>query len=525
MTTKEWFNAGSTPRGNPAARRARPRRPAILLLLALLSLGETGCQSGFFGPCGSCRNGLRGISERVFRPFRRATAVTQPCCGGEVPLGVESPGMIQYGTPTVVAPAPITTVPGATLSTPAPSNLEPIPSNLEPIPSAAPGPPPDANGTSAAPRDGAKTSAGRTNYEASRPRFPTTEPVRSSRLDSSKYSGPEPTQRSAQGPARSGAVDETSPLDNLPPLDIPKDFSRADAGGVGDLALAGRQPTAIPEPAPTVEVGRTDFEGHAGSAPPLTVAPGLRRFAGVAPKLAGGSVPGAGGLEWLAEKGYKTILDLREENEISPTFISDVARLGMRYVALPITLATVDEDHLKRFRFEIGLADSRPLYFFDTDGNRAGTLWYVQRITADGVDSEVARRDAEELGLTDPRFRAAASAFLEGRKPAPAASPAAAAPAPDPGRAPAPAPDPKSGEGDTPKPAGGPSAGSPPAPQPATDATAWRALIPMFVTILGLPAAYLSRSAVPSGILGRVARASLPGSGHSQRSLPSRSDV
>ena len=48
-------------------------------------------------------------------------------------------------------------------------------------------------------------------------------------------------------------------------------------------------------------------------------------------------VPSATGLDWLAEKGYKTVLDLREEAEFSASFIADASRRGLRYVALPLT--------------------------------------------------------------------------------------------------------------------------------------------------------------------------------------------
>lgn len=530
MTTMQWLKARATPRENLKTGRARSRRPALLLILAALSLCETGCQSGFFGPCGTCRTGLRRFGERVFRPFRRTTVVTQPCCGGEVPLGVESVGPLQYGPPSVVVPAPApaplstvpsTTIPNGTISTPASPSIEPLPSTLEPIPSAKPGPPPAADGADLSPREGARTQTGKANYEAYRPPLPD-QPVRSSRLDSSRTTSPESTERSAQGSARTGNAEESNPLDNLPPLDIPKELSRADSSKKSEA----RTPTAVPGPAPTTDVGLTDFSGLRLPVASLTVAPGIRRFAGVESKLAGGSLPNADGLDWLAEKGYKTILDLREENEISPTFISDVSRRGMRYVALPITLATMDQERLKRFQFEIGLADSRPLYFFDTDGNRAGMLWYVQRITADGVDDQVAQRDAEELGLTDSRFLNAARAFLDAGKPAPAPAPAQSPgvtqpPANPP--APEPAADPVSRVDLSIVARALPTEHASNPPRAGWDASSWRALIPIFVTILGLPAAYVSRSLLPDRRVARAARASLEATARPRRSLPSSS--
>ena len=136
-------------------------------------------------------------------------------------------------------------------------------------------------------------------------------------------------------------------------------------------------------------------------APAASVGPGLARFVAVDLKLAGGSLPSPASLDWLVEKGYRTLLDLRESSEVSPTFIADVTKRGLRYVALPIGPGSIDREHVRRFAFEIAAAEARPLYFFDSDGTRSGALWYIRRIATDRVDQQVARREAEELGLSD----------------------------------------------------------------------------------------------------------------------------
>ena len=43
-------------------------------------------------------------------------------------------------------------------------------------------------------------------------------------------------------------------------------------------------------------------------------------------KLAGGSLPSTAGLNWLVEKGYRTLLDLRESSEVPPSFIAEVTK-------------------------------------------------------------------------------------------------------------------------------------------------------------------------------------------------------
>ncbi len=130
-------------------------------------------------------------------------------------------------------------------------------------------------------------------------------------------------------------------------------------------------------------------------------------------KLAGGSLPSTAGLSWLAEKGYRTVLDLRESAEVSPVFIADAASKGLRYVALPINLKSLDADRLARFQFELAAPEARPLFFFDSDGTRAGALWYIRRVTLDHVDASLARREAEDLGLKDKGVWQTATAYVQ----------------------------------------------------------------------------------------------------------------
>jgi len=507
--------------GVPALRRPGGRRPVFLLALAAVTLAQAGCQSGFGGGCKSCNGlqGLRNLTERVFHPFRGAGAASAGgagCCGGE--LGTES--ATPYGQ------APVMTSPMPEGGVMAPPSTDSLPSGLSPIPdrtpSAAPGPAPGAND------QGAKSPTGRATYEAFRPRY------RKRSLADGSFAlpvapNPVPTTRSAQGLSTSRPPDvrtvpaDPNPLDNLPPLELPRDLTSTSANSIRESPIARVdrvKPVAEPTPEPSAPM-----PGE------ISLAPGIRRFSGVDSKLAGGSLPTPAGLDWLAEKGYRTILDLRPDTDISAAFIAEVARRNMRYIALPMTLKTFDVEHVNRFRFETSLADARPLYFCDAQGDRAGALWYIQRRTADNVDDQVARRDAEALGLTDPKFWGAAEAYLELLKPA--ASPTLP---PDP-----PAPTPAvHGPGDVeglPNPAAMRSSVNPPppttfTPQTATtvslkvpgDPGAWKTLAAMVVTTLGVPLAYFSRSAFPLN-LRSLARASLAGPARSTRSLPHESDV
>ena len=230
-------------------------------------------------------------------------------------------------------------------------------------------------------------------------------------------------------PARPGSggqsAGEPDPLDNIPPLDLPGDVPRSSATPPVPPAAepaaepggksAANKPDAKSE-TPAAAASELELTSITLPAPePATsasVGPGLARFVAVDLKLAGGSLPSPAGLDWLVEKGYRTLLDLRESSEVSPSFIAEVTKRGLRYVALPIGPGSIDREHVDRFAFEVAAGEARPLYFFDSDGTRSGALWYIRRIATDRVDQQVARREAEELGLSDQEYWSAVTKYV-----------------------------------------------------------------------------------------------------------------
>ncbi len=523
MTTIRWFRSGNSPRGTPALGRALRRHPVVTLVLILATIGQTGCQSGPFG-CGGCGSRVKNLSERAFRPFKNAIGGCKSCGAS---MGVAAAPGVSYGyaAPAVVSPTPSVVPSGPGTTTVVPNSIDSGAPALEAIPSerpptATPGPAPagaGAGSTSDAtpPTQGARSSSGKaSNYEALRPL--SRDNATTSRAPAPKTldATPVPTPRSAQGASTKGSS-ATDVLENLPPLNLSLDVPQPDQTPPAPQESApvparDGQPSASISPAPAAET-LADLAARPASAE-VSVAPGIRRFAGVESKLAGGSLPTTAGLDWLAEKGYRTILDLRENTDSHPDFLAEVTNRGMRYLALPLSLKTVDADHVSRFLFEVSLADARPLYFCDTDGTRAGALWYIRRVKVDKVGEIVARRDAEELGLSDSKFWLAANAYLASLKVSESSTEPKADPTPS--IAPVPVRDVPAS-----KPQTNSSASTFFTPLDSRDPSAWKSVAALVVTGLGVPLAYLSRSGVVS-----LARASLPAPRRSCKSLPGGSD-
>jgi len=493
-----------------------------------MAIVQSGCQSGPFSNCGS-GSGLFspcGFFGRVSaRVFNRSNG---GCCGS----GVVTDTPVEYAAPSTVTTPAIPSYPSGSGSSSTPSSVFPVPGDtpsvLEPTETAPRSKiVPPANGA-------ANSTTGKQSYQTRRPDSGSRiARQRNDNLTKTLVSTSEPTSRSAQAPSRSASndVDPQDPLDHLPPLDLPGDVTKSAASPpVPPAADQTAKPVSADEKKPTVDRGSsaptaepsdptTAVTISGQSSPSASVGPGLTKFVAVDLKLAGGSAPATDGLNWLVEKGYRTILDLRETSEVPPSFIADVTNLGLRYVALPISLKTLDRGHVDRFNFEIATGEARPLFFFDSDGTRAGALWYIRRITVDHVDHQIARREAEELGLSNKSYWDAATAYV-----ASVGEPRTTA---TPEQKPQGLTQEKTTTADAVPPLNAVGAGNPGAqasvPQPpavsiSNDSVTWRPLAAMVVTGLTLPLAYWSRTLTPT-ILAK-ARASLPAPAHRPKSLP-----
>ncbi len=426
MSHLYWFKSGDTTRGTPRRMTWPLVRLVALAFIGGAALLQSGCRSAptstscsSCGDCGKCSIG--GYFSRATNRILHRNRVYS-----EMPV---SDGVVEYGGAAgVVVPGAIPSYPsGGSMGT-APSNVSPStpnnPIDLEPAPTAKPGATSGGTGPSGNSGSGVRPLG----YTTRRPGTSTT--MRSGRsISSTPDSTTQLTSRSAQdasppaGSPAEGSLEDNF-LDHLPPLGLPKEVTKSSA--------TPPSPPSAPADTKSREADKADSAAQRGGAPTeaefaLTIAAdptpetvstagagaGFAHFATVDPKLAGGCAPSEAGLSWLSEKGYRTLLDLRESTEVPPSFIAEVARRGLRYIALPLDLKAVDRDHVARFNFELASADARPTFFFDSDGSRAGALWYIRRVTVDRVDPQIARREAEELGLVDKTAWLSATNYVE----------------------------------------------------------------------------------------------------------------
>ena len=227
---------------------------------------------------------------------------------------------------------------------------------------------------------------------------------------------------------------------------------------------------------------------------------------------------------------------------------------------LPVSLRAIDQNTWRVSTSRSASGDARPMFFFDSDGSRAGALWYIRRVTVDRVDPQIARREAEDLGLVDRTAWLAATDYVEKleaakalpgpldrarpvsetcRRPHPRTGPdgqgrtrpgriANADDAPmtlqdfldaTAGRRSDPAPRPTNAS--TPGRNAEERKRSDSAPSPPSETMVWRPFAAMILTGLSIPLVYWTRTIVPD--LLSKARASLPAPAQQPRSIPHES--
>ncbi len=168
-------------------------------------------------------------------------------------------------------------------------------------------------------------------------------------------------------------------------------------------------------PVPSVRPnGRQRSDSSAAAPPPQAqpprgpalggeAVPGIARYWVIESdkNIATGAQPGLEGIGWLKARGFHTVLNLMPADESDPAEPSEMRRLDMDYIALPITAETITLENVEAFNTIADNGEIRPLFIQDSDGSRAGALWYLHRVLVDGVSGDEARREANRIGLKD----------------------------------------------------------------------------------------------------------------------------
>jgi len=162
-------------------------------------------------------------------------------------------------------------------------------------------------------------------------------------------------------------------------------------------------PPESPEP-PRASLPDKPAAPAAPEKPPLSpVLPaGIANFAEALPNVASGSRPLYDGLDWLKDKGYKTVLQVRAPGEDGAGDRRLFEQRGLTYLTLEVSPKTLTPELVDQFNKVVADAANRPLFVYtDKDGSLAGGLWYLYFRSAGKLGDEEARKRAAALGLKE----------------------------------------------------------------------------------------------------------------------------
>jgi tyrosine-protein phosphatase SIW14 len=127
----------------------------------------------------------------------------------------------------------------------------------------------------------------------------------------------------------------------------------------------------------------------------------LPNFHRVNDTLYRGGQPTAAGLKTLRQRGIKTIINLRDDDDRARAEEAQAVAEGFRYFNLPLgRYGRPDEDRVAAILSIVNASDKQPVFVHCHRGSdRTGTIIAIYRIDHDGWTSEQAKEEAKQFGL------------------------------------------------------------------------------------------------------------------------------
>ena len=120
----------------------------------------------------------------------------------------------------------------------------------------------------------------------------------------------------------------------------------------------------------------------------------------ILPNVVTGGQPSTADLEAFRESGGGIVLDLRDPMEPRPLDEpATTRRLGLEYVVVSVTAATMDDATLERIHQVLRQAGDRPLFVHCGSGGRVGGALLPHLMLEHGLTEEDAITQAMRIGL------------------------------------------------------------------------------------------------------------------------------
>ncbi|MBI3656568.1 MAG: protein tyrosine phosphatase family protein [Acidobacteria bacterium] len=135
-------------------------------------------------------------------------------------------------------------------------------------------------------------------------------------------------------------------------------------------------------------------------------------------KTATGGQPSLATLEEAAAQGYKTVVNLRTENEGTDlqAEAEKVRGLGMKYVHIPVRSDQPKAADAEAFLQTARAANNYPMFIHCGSGNRVGAFWMIHRVLDDRWSIERAEKEAVQIGMRSPTLKDFALKYIDQKR-------------------------------------------------------------------------------------------------------------
>ena len=144
---------------------------------------------------------------------------------------------------------------------------------------------------------------------------------------------------------------------------------------------------------------------------------GSQGFAGPLVAFGGATEPGA--MARLSSKGYVTIISLRladEEGMDVGASQKAAEAAGLRYIHLPFNPKKPTPEAIDSFLKAAGDKTNQPLYIHCNSATRVAAMWMIGRVLKDGLEPDLASKEAEVIAAKPEDAIAFAKAYLASRE-------------------------------------------------------------------------------------------------------------
>lgn len=127
-----------------------------------------------------------------------------------------------------------------------------------------------------------------------------------------------------------------------------------------------------------------------------------------------GGQPGEKDLDTLQAQGFRTIVNLRTEDETGYFAEEEhaVEGKGLNYAEVPISPELLDDRAMQRFSSAVDSDDAPPVYVHCAGGGRAGILTLLHLAVKNGWNVQETLETGEKLGIA-PKADSPYRAFFE----------------------------------------------------------------------------------------------------------------